>query len=143
MSEKNASIDVYLTFNGDCREAIKFYAAVFKLDVPHSMSYGESPTGASPAEKDRILYACMPVFGMNMMFCDCPADSDFVRGNNVMLTISLRDEAELARLFQEFSQGGDVYMPLEKTFFSDLFGMVCDRFGIIWQFSKMAGSSSS
>jgi PhnB protein len=100
------------------------------------MSYGENPGGASEQDADRILYACMPMFGQNVMFSDCPSDSKYVRGNNIMLTIGLSDVEEIKRIFQELGTGGEVYMPLGKTFFSELFGMVCDKFGIIWQLSK-------
>jgi PhnB protein len=53
-----------------------------------------------------------------------------------MLTIGLADAAEITRIFNALGEGGKIYMPLGKTFFSDFFGMVCDKFGIIWQLSK-------
>jgi PhnB protein len=131
------SLDVFLTFDGDCRSALEFYAYVFKLEKPAQiMTYGENPEGASDADKDRIIYACMPMFGMNMMFSDCPSGNEFIKGNNFMLTIGLGDAAEITRIFNALGEGGEVYMPLGKTFFSELFGMVCDKFGIIWQLSK-------
>jgi PhnB protein len=77
----------------------------------------------------------MPLFGQNLMFSDCPAGSDHIKGNNIMLTIGLDREEEINRIFHELGAGGTVYMPLGKTFFSGLFGMVCDQFGIIWQLS--------
>ena len=132
------SFDVFLTFDGDCRKALEFYAGVFRQEMPKQiMSYGETPDAAE-ADKDRVLYACMPLFGMNVMFSDCPSDNDYVKGNNIMLTLGLSDEAEINRIFQALGEGGEVYMPLGKTFFSELFGMVCDPFGFIWQFSKTA-----
>ena len=131
------ALDVFLTFDGDCRKALEFYAAVFKQPAPeHIMSYGQNPEGASEQDADRILYACMPVFGHNVMFSDCPSGSQYVKGNNIMLTIGLGDVEEVKRIFQELCDGGEVYMPLGKTFFNELFGMVCDQFGIIWQVCK-------
>jgi PhnB protein len=130
------SLDVFLTFDGNCREAVEFYAKVFKKELPQMMTYGQNPEGASPEGKDRIIYTCMPMFGQNVMFSDCPVDFEHVQGNNFMLTIGLDDEAEIRRIFQALGEGGEVYMPLGKTFFSELFGMVCDRFGVIWQLSK-------
>jgi PhnB protein len=79
----------------------------------------------------------MPIFGMNVMFCDCPSGTEHTIGNNIMLTIGLSDTGEITRIFHELSEGGNVYMPLGKTFFSNLFGMVCDQFGTIWQLSKV------
>lgn len=131
------SLDVFLTFDGDCRKALEFYAAVFKQPMPEQiMTYGQNPAGASEQDKDRILYACMPMFGQNVMFSDCPSGSEHTKGNNIMLTIGLSDIEEIKRIFQALSKGGEIYMPLGKTFFSELFGMVCDQFGIIWQLSK-------
>lgn len=131
------SLDVFLTFDGDCRKAVELYAAVFKRPMPEQiMTYGQNPEGASEQDKDRILYTSMPLFGQNVMFSDCPAGSEHIKGNNIMLTVGLSDGEEIKRIFQALSEGGAVYMPLGKTFFSELFGMVCDQFGIIWQLSK-------
>jgi PhnB protein len=131
------SFDVFLTFDGDCRKALEFYAEVFKQEMPQQiMTYGQNPEGASEADKDRILYASMPIMGMNMMFSDCPAENEYIKGNNIMLTLGLSDEAEIKRIFQALGEGGEVFMPLGKTFFSEMFAMVCDPFGIIWQLSK-------
>lgn len=133
------SLDVFLNFDGDCRRAVEFYAAVFKTEMPEVMTYGQSPgNDAAPADRDRIIYTCMPLFGQNVMFSDCPSGSGYIKGNNFMLTIGLSDEAEIQRIFQALGEGGEVYMPLGKTFFSELFGMVCDKFGVIWQLSKTA-----
>ena len=131
------SFDVFISFDGDCRKALEFYTKVFGQKMPTQiMTYGQNPDGASEADKDRVLYASMPLFGMNMMFCDCPAGDTHIKGNNIMLTIGLNDEVEIRRIFETLSEGGEVYMPLGKTFFSELFGMVRDSFGIIWQFSR-------
>ena len=131
------SLDVYFSFNGNCRKAMEFYAAVFGVKMPAQiMTYGQNPGGYSEQDKDRILYACMPMFGMNVMFCDCATGAEYTVGNNIMLTVGIADSEKIQQIFQNLSEGGEVYMPLEKTFFSTLFGMVCDRFGVIWQLSK-------
>lgn len=131
------SFDVFLYFDGDCRAAIEFYAGVFKLDVPeHIMAYGQNPSfPVQDADRDRILYASLPIFGCNVMFSDCPSGSDFVKGTNIALTLGTSDESEIRRLYDALSDGGDVDMELGKTFFSKLYGMVTDRFGITWQLS--------
>ncbi|GHU17752.1 VOC family protein [Spirochaetia bacterium] len=132
------SLDVYFSFNGKCRKAMEFYANVFGVKMPEQiMTYGQNPEGSSEQDKDRILYACMPMFGMNVMFCDCPTGSGYTIGNNIMLTIGISNAEEIKRIFKDLSEGGEVYMPLDKTFFSELFGMVCDQFGVIWQLSKV------
>ena len=131
------SMDTFLIFDGDCRKAIEFYAGVFKQEMPKQiMTYGENPEGSSEENKDRIIYASMPLFGQNVMFCDCAAGDEHIKGNNISLTLGLSDEGEMKRIFEALANGGEVYMPLSKTFFSELFGMVCDKYSIIWQLSK-------
>ena len=132
------SFDVFINIDGDCRDALTFYADVFCLEMPtHIMTYGESSQGdVGDNNADRILYASLPIFGSNVMFSDCPEDSGFVKGTNIALTLGTSDESEITRLYNAFADGGSVQMPLGKTFFSELYGMVTDRFGITWQISK-------
>ena len=101
------------------------------------MTYGETPPDPSypmvEADKDKIMYACVPIFGSNVMFMDMPTGMPLLKGNNICPTISTDDKDELARVFTELSEGGKVDMALGKAFFSELYGMVTDKFGIIWQ----------
>jgi PhnB protein len=130
------SFDVFLTFDGNCNEALEFYAKVFQETPQRIMKYGENPAGSAEADKDRILYAGLPVCGGNVMFSDCPSGFKSIKGNNIMLTIGLHDEGEIKRLYTALGCGGEIRMPLGKTFFSELFGMITDKFGLIWQISK-------
>lgn len=132
------SFDVFLNFDDDCLAALGFYAGVFGLEVPaHIMTYGENPGGGvSEADKDRILYASLPIFGCNVMFSDCPSGSEYVKGTNVALTLGTTDAGEIRRIYAALSDGGEVDMPLGKTFFSELYGMVTDKFGVKWQLSQ-------
>lgn len=131
------SFDVFLNFDGDCREAIDFYVKVFKLDTPSgTMTYGEAPGASnSEADNDRILYASLPIFGANMMMSDCPSGYPFVKGNNIAITLGTEDKDEITRLYDALRDGGTVSMALGKTFFSELYAMITDRFGITWQLS--------
>lgn len=131
------SFDVFLNFDGDCKEALGFYAGVFGLPVPgHVMTYGEAPGFAGPeADRDRIIYASLPIFGCNVMFSDCPSGSEYVKGTNIALTLGSDDADEIRRLYAALSEGGEVDMALGETFFSKLYAMVTDRFDITWQLS--------
>jgi PhnB protein len=134
------SCNVYIFFDGNCREALGFYADVFKLPAPQIQTYGEAPgqpEGAVSADANRVLHAMLPIAGSNMMFADCPADFNHITGNNfaVSLGYGTGDVAEVKRIFAALCEGGQVNMPLDKTFFAELFGMVTDKFGITWQFS--------
>ncbi|MDR1785154.1 MAG: VOC family protein [Spirochaetaceae bacterium] len=131
------SLSVYLYFNGNCREALDFYSGVFKQKPTARMTYGEAPDGAGSADKDRILYSCIPICGCNVMLSDCPSTMTMKAGDNIALTIGIPEESELRRIFGCLAQGGTVDMELDKTFFAPLFGMVTDKFGIPWQISKV------
>ena len=103
------------------------------------MTYGDAPPDPNypvpEGDKDRVIYAGVPIGGMVVMFSDVPEGSEFVRGNNISPTVSTDNKDELTRIFNELKEGGEVYMELQKTFFSELFGMVEDKFGVIWQLS--------
>jgi PhnB protein len=130
------ALDVFLTFNGECRSALEFYARVFNQKPDQVMTFGQNPDGSTEADKDKILYACIPIHGCNVMFSDCSSGSVFVKGNNIALTIGLRDEEEIRKTFHGLAAGGEIGMELGKTFFSELFGMVTDKFGVNWQITK-------
>ena len=136
---KFMKLEVFINFDGNCREAVEFYAKVFKSEVTQLMTYGDAPSSpamtVSEADKNRILYACIPVGGVSLMFSDASSGGDFVKGNNVCPVIGLGDKDEISRLYNELKDGGVVYMELGATFFSEAFCMVEDKFGIIWQIS--------
>lgn len=131
------SFDVFLNFDGDCRDALAFYAGVFKLTAPeHIMTYGQAPGfSGQEADKDRIIYASLPIFGCNVMFSDCPSGSEYIKGTNIALTLGTSDADEIKRVYAALSDGGTIAMALGKTFFSELYAMVTDKFDITWQLS--------
>jgi len=138
------TFDVFLNFDGDCRAALEFYAKVFGLAAPdHIMTYDQNPGDAfGEGNEGRILYATLPIFGCNVMFSDCPAGSHYVKGTNIALTLGTSDAETIKQIFNSLAETGDVAMPLEKTFFSELYGMVTDKFGITWQLSQTAFEGS-
>lgn len=131
------SFDLFINFDGECRDATTFYAKVFGSEIQDQMTYAEAPPDADfpvpEVDKDKIMYACVPIFGCNVMFMDMPTGMPLVKGNNISPTISTGDRNELQRVFAALSAGGKVEIELQKTFWSDLYGMVTDKFGIIWQ----------
>ena len=130
---------MFINFNGNCREALEFYAKVFKAEISNLMTYSDAPSDPNyttpDADRNRIMYAGLPVSGMVVMFSDTPSGSEFVSGNNICPTVGSDDKDEITRLYNELKEGGEVYMELGQTFFSELFCMVKDKFGIIWQIS--------
>ena len=130
-------LEMFINFDGNCREAVEFYAKVFKSEVGNLMTYGDAPPDPNytlnEIDKDRIMYAGIPVGGMVLMFMDAPSGHPLTVGDNITPTISADNKDEVARLFNELKEGGEVIVELGQAFFSELYGMVKDKFGVIWQ----------
>jgi PhnB protein len=129
-------LELFINFDGNCREAVEFYAKVFKSDIGEIMTYGEAPPDSGhampEADRDRIMYAGIPIGGMVVMFMDMPSNSPVTVGDNINPTISLNDKDEITRIFSELKEGGEVFADLQKTFYSEWYGMVKDKYGVIW-----------
>jgi PhnB protein len=136
-NNRSMKLELFINFNGNCREAVAFYAKVFKSVVGNLMTYGQAPPDPncpiSESDRDKVCYAGVPMGDMVVMFCDVPAGSQFVVGNNISPTVSMDNKDEVKRVFEELKEDGEVLMELQQTFFSELFGMVKDKFGIMWQ----------
>ncbi|MCL2848933.1 MAG: VOC family protein [Micrococcales bacterium] len=142
--DRSMSLDVFVNFDGQCRDAVAFYAGVFDTSVASLMTYADNPQTdvVAPQDRDRVLYAAVPVGGHTVMFSDCPYDptgARYVPGNNIALTFGSADPDEIAEVYGRLADGGQVLMPLGRTFFSEHYAMVRDRFGIIWQLSHAPG----
>lgn len=133
------AVDVYLTFNGNCREAAEFYAEVFNTEKPEIMTFGESPQSPDfvlPEEaKDLVLHTRLNINGSNIMFSDTFPGSPFIEGNNISLAFVSKEEEMVKSAFNALKEGGKVSMDLQETFWSKCYGSLRDKFGIEWQFS--------
>ncbi len=133
------AINVYLNFNGNCREAAEFYAEVFGTEKPQFMTFGESPQDPNyplPDEaKDLIMHTRLNIDGSNVMFSDTFPGMPFVEGNNISLAIVNKDLDGLKSTFEKLKVGGTVAMELQETFWSKCYGQLTDKFGINWQFN--------
>lgn len=130
-------LEMFFNFDGNCREAMEFYAKVFKSEVNNLMTYEQAPPDPNytllESDKDRVMYADMQIGNLTVMFMDMPSGAPLIKGNNVSPTLSAEDKEEVERVFNELKDGGTVEMELQKTFFSELYGMVIDKYGVIWQ----------
>jgi PhnB protein len=130
-------LELFINFDGNCREATEFYAKVFKSEVKNLMTFEQAPPHPdyplAEADRHKIMYADVEIGGLTVMFMDMPTGSPLVVGNNITPTVSMDNKAEVERIFNELKVGGKVYMELQQAFFSELYGMVEDKFGIIWQ----------
>jgi len=128
--------NLHLTFSGSCREAFAFYEKTFNSKIQLSMTYGDAPAGAPvpPDAKDLVMHTSMPLGSIILMGCDTPPGQSQALGG-FQISVSTPEEAEVKRLFTALSEGGSVQMPLAPTFWTSLFGMCTDKFGIAWMVS--------
>ena len=125
-----------LVLPGTCDAAFSFYEKVFGTKRTFSMTFGEAPPPAPVPEsaKDLIMHTSLPLGSITLMGCDAPPGRESPVGG-FHIAVDLEDEAEVRRIFSELGEGGTVHMPLECTFWSPLFGMCSDKFGIAWMVS--------
>ena len=127
-------VQPYLFFEGRCEEAIEFYKKTLGAKVEMMMRFKESPEknpNCMPSDENKIMHASFKVGDTMVMGSDGMA-SGKPEFKGFSLTVSAKDEAEAEKTFAALSDGGQVQMPLTKTFFSPKFGMVADKFGIGW-----------
>jgi PhnB protein len=134
-------IDTYLLFDGNCGEAMRFYAEVLGGELETVMTGAESPMADQmpEAHRDRVMHASIAFGERRLMASDWPAGESAhgpypgMKGFNVSL--GYPTVAEARRVFAALGVGGHVTMPFEKTFWAEGFGMVVDRFGTPWMVS--------
>ncbi|MBW7474055.1 VOC family protein [Paenibacillus oenotherae] len=137
------SVDVYLNFNGNCREAVLFYAEVFGTEEPKFMTFGDTPPSPEyplPEEaKSLIMHTRLVISGSNVMFSDVFPGMPFTVGNNVSLALVMDNEDELKSAFSKLQVGGKIGMELQETFWSKCYGSLTDKYGVEWQFNLGIG----
>lgn len=132
-------INPYINFNGNCREAVEFYAEVFGTGKPHIMAFGDAPGNPEhpvPEEaKSLVMHAMIQVHGTSLMFSDVFPGYPFTAGNNISLTLVSKDQEEVVSLFHKLKEGGSIHMEPQETFWSKCYANLTDKFGIGWQLS--------
>ena len=129
-------LKIHLHFQGNCQEALDFYGRVFNTSPGHIVTYGESPTDLNhplpEGYSDKIMNTEMDIAGIKVMFSDGFPGWEAITGNHVTLAVNTKDILEANRIFDGLQEGGTVHMSLGKTFFSEAFGMLTDKFGVLW-----------
>jgi PhnB protein len=130
------AIQPYLFFDGRAEEAIEFYRKALGAEVVMMMRFKDSPEAPPPGamppgSENKIMHASLRIGDAEVMASDgnCAGKPAF---QGFYLTLTAKDAAEAGRLFGALGEGGQVQMPLGKTFFSPCFGMLADRFGVGW-----------
>lgn len=130
------SLNVYLHFNGTCKEAFEFYRSIFGGDFDMISTFGEAPADFAPPEEERdhIMHVSYQMGNMTLMGSDTPSNfgPPTVMGNNFSLSYMTGSREETDELFAKLSEGGNVTMPLGDMFWGSYFGACTDKFGVNW-----------
>jgi PhnB protein len=126
-------INTYLTFNGNCREAMTFYQSCLGGELM-LQTIGESPLAdrMPPQMKQSVLHSTLVKDALVLMASDMTAEQGLRRGNAVSLMLNCSSEEEARTFYTKLSEGGQATHPLETTFWDALFGDLVDKFGNPW-----------
>jgi PhnB protein len=129
------TITPYLFFGGRCEEALAFYRTALGAEVEMLMRFDESPEPAPPGMlqagfEKKVMHASFRIRGVLLMAADGRDEQS--KSEGFQLALSVPTDADARRFFDALADGGSIQMPLTKTFWSPCFGMVADRFGIVW-----------
>ena len=126
----------YITFNGNCAEAVDFYQSALGGET-QILRYGDAPANpdfpVSEDIKNCILHAELRKDGHVIRFADTFPGTPFNQGNAISFALELSSEEEIRNTFTALSQGGQIEMDLQETFFSPLYAKFTDKYGVNWQ----------
>mgnify|MGYP001082654568 CR=1 FL=1 len=137
------TINIYLTYEGQCKQAFEFYKSILGGEFDHISTFGEMPPqeGMPPMPdemKDSIMHVSLPISKeTTLMGSDTGGEwaPNHTVGNNFSISINTDSKEKAEEYFNGLADGGHVTMPLGKTFWSDCYGMLTDKFGINWMVS--------
>ena len=126
-------LDTYLNYGGNCRQAFEFYAEHLGGRIEMLMTHGEmpGPSQVPPERRNDVLHARMAIGGATLLGADVPPER-FQPMRSAYLSLSLDSNEEAERIYALLSEGGQIFMKMEETFFAHRFAMLRDRFGTSW-----------
>ena len=132
---QDRTIEPYLFFSGRCEEALEFYRTAIGAEIEMVMLFKDSPEPPppdmlAPGFENKVMHASFKVGDHRVMASDGVDESARFGGFSLALAVPTEPEAD--RAFEALADGGEVRMPLGKTFWSPRFGMLTDRFGVDW-----------
>lgn len=132
-------LNPYLTFDGNCEEAIDFYKDVFDGQIVMQMRFKDAPPNemeVPAALENKIMHTTLEFHGCTILASDRMEGGELVKGNAHHLSVNIAAEDEAAAVFQSLADGGQVLMPFNDVFWGGKFGMLIDQFGIQWMVSS-------
>jgi len=128
----STTLNPYLNFRDNARDVMDFYTSVFGGTLTRS-TFAEFQVSDDPAENDKIMHSMLVTdTGLTLMAADVPNAMPHSVGDNISVSLSGDDEAELRGYWDGLTAGGNVVIPLSPSPWNDQFGMLRDRFGVNW-----------
>ena len=125
-------LNTFLNFGGNCKEAFTFYSEHLGAKIIMLMTHSQNPTQpAAPGQQDAVMYARIEIGGTHLMASDVPAEH-FQPMRSAYLSLTLSSPQEVERIHNILADGGQVFMPLQETFYATRFSMLRDKFGTNW-----------
>ena len=138
-------VQAYITFAGRCEEALEFYKQSIGAEVSGLMRWKESPEAdmkGPPGWEDKVMNAAFRIGETQLMADDGMGDTT-AEFRGMTLAIEVADDAEAERVFRALGEGGNVTMPIMKTFWTSSFGMLTDKFGVPWMVNVADAKAAS
>jgi len=132
-------LNPYLNFDGNCEEAINFYADVLAGEIKMLMRYDQMPSDVceiGDVSKDKVMHATLEFGEGNSILFSDNVNSGFVKGNNAHMSLNIPEEEEAEKVFMNLLEGGTETMPFGPVFWGGKFGMLTDKFGTHWMVSS-------
>lgn len=126
------TLEPYLFFNGQCRQALEFYRDCLGGEITQLQTFDEAPGETPAGAEGRVMHACFQSEGIQLMASDGMPDQKIESGGQITLNLNFDDHEEQAHVFNTLSDEGKVDMPLQDTLWGARFGMLTDRYGIHW-----------
>jgi PhnB protein len=134
----------YLYFNGEAEEAMNFYVKALNANPPELMRYKQQPYPNMPAEfVEKILHAEIIADGCTFYISDAVGQNSVKVGNNLQINLNCDSEEQLRWIYENLSQGAQIKMELQDTFWGAIFAMLTDRFGISWSLNYQKPQANS
>lgn len=141
--------NIYLLFNGNCREAFEFYKSAFGGDFNYMGTFEEMPPQEGvpqlpDSEKDKIMHVHLQISRETALLGSDTSElmgEPVQVGNNFSISVNTETNLEADELFEKLSEGGKVTMPMDKTFWSPYYGSLTDKFGVNWMINVDKGEN--
>ena len=132
-------LDIYLNYRGNCEEAFRFYEQQLGGRITGIVKHGTQPNPNIPPNwAEKVLHARIEIAGTVVMGADIPSSEPM---RSAYLTLTLDNEEDAERVYQLLTDGGEIFMKMEKTPFANRFAMLRDKFGTSWMLLHQAAAS--